>query len=101
MEFPLDFDGMEFHRVVLTAQSRCGEKEPQNLRIYCGRPTGDKIQKKKDQNPAEQAAKKVECRGSHAHREKEQFSLRAQNREGSRQRLVNAIYASHFRHVVT
>src|SRR5450432_2662043 len=91
-------EGSELHRIVLRAKARGRQQKPQNLRIGPGGPAGQKVQKQKHHDPAQQTIEKVERGGPEAQRKEEQFALGPEDRERPRKRPVNAVPASNFCH---
>src|SRR5262249_30476126 len=78
---PENWNRNELHRVVLTPESRGEKKEAQNLRIGLCRPSREQIEEEENAYSSREAAQQVERRSAEAHGEKEEFSLRAENRE--------------------
>src|ERR1700734_2712036 len=98
MTISSDSNGTEFHGVVLCSNFRCGEQEAQDLRIGCGGPASDEVQKKENQHPSEQTVEEVEGGGAQAHGEEEKLSLGPQDRQRPGKRSRHAIDSSGFSH---
>jgi len=82
MAIPANDNRSEFHRVVLAAQGRRGQKKAQDLWIGLGGPPCEEVKHKKNQHTAKQAVEQVERARPEAHGEKEELSLGPENREG-------------------
>src|SRR5277367_3232580 len=98
MTISSDLNGTELHRVVLRSNFRCREQEAQDLRIGCGGPAGEEIQKKENQHPSEQTVEEIEGGGAQAHGEEEKLSFGPQDREWPGKRSRHAINSSGFSH---
>jgi hypothetical protein len=81
MTISADSNGAEFHGVVLRATFRSCEQEAQDLRIGCGGPASDEVQKKENQHPSEQTVEEIEGGGAQAHGEEKKLSLGPEDRE--------------------
>ena len=95
---PADGYGAELPGVVLFAKPCRGQKKPENLGICLSSPPRDAVEHQENQEPAEQAAQEVERGRTETHREEEELSLRAENRERTGQRPMNQIDAPVDRH---
>src|SRR5215467_15873761 len=81
----------ELGRVVLSAESRGAQKQPEDLWIGGRRPARHAVEKQEDQNAAREAVQEIEGRRTKAHGEEKQFALRAENGQRARKRAVYRI----------
>jgi len=72
---------LEFHWVVLRANLRGVQQEPEDLRIGPRRPSREEIQREKHSHRPGQAIEQIEYASAHDEREEEQLSLGSQDRE--------------------
>src|SRR5215472_17056813 len=90
---PANGNGAEFSWVVLIAELRGSQQEPEDLRVGRRRPACEEIEQQEHEDSAEQTAKQVESRRAQTHRKEEKPSFGTKNGEWSRQRPMDCVYA--------
>src|ERR1700683_2615727 len=99
MAVPPNGNRCELQRVVLGADFCRSEKEAEDLRIGFGGPASQKVQKKEDQDAAEQAVEEVEGGSAQTHGKEEQLSFGPKNCEGPGKRSVHSVHSANVSHV--